>query len=446
MSQIVTKKNRSNLFKVAWVGSSFTTLFTAFLAAQNLASQIYNEYNYTGLGQACVLTIYCFQGVGSIFASHIKRSLSHRQGMVFGTIGYVAFVLMGAFTSACNKYSLDFALCHETPIYLLNIIISVLVGLGASIIWLTQSDYVNLCSDESTKGFYNGVFWSLMQMSQIIGSVLATFVLANTDQFTFYIILLAFGLFSIVMFAFTPRIPLQSREPDSILDRSEEAPKVRETLGVSLRKFWDALVCKKSSFLLIPKFLIGVVIAFYASYLSTIVDATLDPDAPVQYINERVGFVLIALALGEVSAGFTIGRLADKIHKIKLLHAIIVIPEVALIFSIVAYRTKIYPFALLAGYLWGYSDTALNSITGTIIGAYFNGTLEYFSIMRSLTGFGVVFGAGLSLAFKTAVITYSAIIIGSMFVLHGLFLYLWPNKLGSEDKESIKPLLLANDA
>lgn len=57
------------------------------------------------------------------------------------------------------------------------ILTAVFNGFGAGILWVAQGEYVTLCATEETKGFYFSYFFIIFMISQIIGNLVAAFVL-----------------------------------------------------------------------------------------------------------------------------------------------------------------------------------------------------------------------------------------------------------------------------
>jgi len=424
---------KKNLYRVVFIGLCFMLLFTAFQSAQNLVSQIYKELKYDGLGQICLFSIYGALGIGNMFASHFKRKLSHKAGMLLGSFFYTLFIACGAIASYCHKYEIEALYCERSSIYAMNIVSAILLGSSGSVLWLSQSDYVNQCTNEKTKGLFNGVFWSLMQLCQIIGSLIATFVLGNTDQFIFYMLLLTFGCVSIVMFIFLPSVGND--------DQSSASGKPTEPISESLKKFFKTFLDGESYFISIITFLSGMIIASYAAFLPALIEITVVSDDHA-YINKRTGFVLIALAIGEVLAGIIVGRLADMYNKTKLLNITIMIAETALAMTMAAYLSESYVVVIFSWFVWGFTDNTINTLASSTIGAYFNGKLEMFAIYRFMQGLGVVFGAVLTILIPTSKLYLFFIISGiTMLVLHFFFL---ATKVDKEPKEEETESLLSN--
>lgn len=52
---------------------------------------------------------------------------------------------------------------------------SVLVGIGAAVIWTGQGNFQTINSDEATVGRNGGIFWALMQCSLLFGNLYVYF-------------------------------------------------------------------------------------------------------------------------------------------------------------------------------------------------------------------------------------------------------------------------------
>ena len=412
----------SNIFNVIYIGLSFTILFTAYHSAEDMVNQIYKQLHYDKLGQICVFTIYLFMGLGSIFSSHIKRGLSHRVGLTLGASGYVSFLSVGCLTTWCGLYDTGEFMCTTGLIYTLNVITASFVGIGASLLWLSQADYTNQCASPSTKSRYNGIFWALFQLSQLIGTGMSTLVLRYTNQFIFYLILLGFAFASLILFSFLPHVHKHEGQP------VEEAQ--LEPFSQSVSKFGRALIHKKALPLNFLMFMTGVVLAFNAGYLNIIANniATVNyaedhipPEIPDNIANEKVSIVFIGLAVGEVSSGLLISLVGDAMNKVLLLNLVVLIPELAMILAVVAYGTSSYPLMIFVGFLAGASDASLNTAIGSTIGAHFGGALEMFSVVRFLLGFATMYGSIVAIFVEERVYLYTAITFGAVLILQTMF-------------------------
>ena len=82
----------------------------------------------------------------------------------------------------------------------------ILNGLGASVLWVAQGEYFSKCATEESKGFYFGLFWSIYQGSQILGSFFGGLIFGqNYSKTLFFIIMSSIALLATISFGFTRR-------------------------------------------------------------------------------------------------------------------------------------------------------------------------------------------------------------------------------------------------
>jgi len=373
---------KANLFRVIYLALCFMMLFTAYFAGQNLMTQIYKQLGYDNLGPLCFSTIFGVFALTSIFSSHYYKKISAKTGIVYGSSVYVLFIFAGTVATYCDKYKPSTSICSASSIYALNIITAGFLGVGAAFLWLCQSTYVNACALEETRGMFNGVFFSIFQISQILSGVIATVVLGTMDQFSFYVVLVIFGGIAVTMFTLMKE-PVPYGEVAKVEEREE-------TINEALVEFGRTIRENKYRFLYMAIIFTGVGTSFYASTLGTIVGTTADSVDP-QVINKMTGYVFIVLALGAISAGITIGKLADKYDKVKVLIGTMIAVEIALFLTFMTSLQKSFPLATISGAFWGYVDSALNTLIVVIIGSRFNSSPQVFSAYRFLANVGATF-------------------------------------------------------
>jgi hypothetical protein len=349
-------------------------------------------------------------------------------------MGPVVFIFAGAFTTFCSKYKPETSLCESSFIYGFNVFCAAFLGVGCSFLWICQGIYVDACADEKTKGLFNGIFWSIFQSSQILSSTLATFILGSTDQFTFYSILMVFAIFAIGMLTFV-RPPVER-------NTNTQVNTANETLGEAVKKLFEAMGEKQYFFLFIPIFFSGVAIACYINFLGAAIVSTID-STNVNVINQSIGYVFMVLAVGEVAAGLSMGRLADTYNKISLMNITIVINEGALLFTLLACVFKSYACTLVAALLWGYGDTSIQTMINAVIGSMFGGKVELFSAYRFFQSTGFMYSTIFCILVPpTNPVTYVLIIAGSMLALHTLFYKYIPADDKSQDYKLLDEKLL----
>src|SRR5688572_15015796 len=104
---------RGNIFKVVYIGLSFMMLFTAYTTAQNLTTLIYRQLGFEHLGEICIFTIYAFLAAGNLLASHFKHSFSVKKSLVYGSLTFSVFLLVGVLSTYCGNSKSDSLFCNS---------------------------------------------------------------------------------------------------------------------------------------------------------------------------------------------------------------------------------------------------------------------------------------------------------------------------------------------
>jgi len=358
---------------------------TSFSAAQNLMTPIYRHLHFANLGQVCLFTLYAVICLTSLVSTYVSTKISIKTGLLGGASTYIIFILGGTLATYCHKFEdQTLYVCQTSFIYYYNVFAAGCLGVGAAFIWLSQGVYVNRCASEKTRGLFNGIFLSIMQFSQILGSTIAAADLGYTDEFTFYCILSCFAIIGAMMFVFLP-------DPAAYQEKEEE-PQFMMTLQESLKSFLRTLISKKYYFLFIAMAFSGLGVAFYATYLSTAVETTIS-SLDHHIIERNISLVFLVLAIAEILAGISIGSLADKTNKVKLMGCTFVIFEGALLFNFLSLYMGSYNLSIVYGALFGYADTACNTMINVVIGSRFKASAELFSCYRFFQAIGCMIAA-----------------------------------------------------
>ena len=102
--------------------------------------------------------------------------MSLKIGMFSSAFGYVFFLGAGVMACACehseNEPKPNYFFCSEGVIVSINLLCAAILGFTACIIWVAQSGYITLLCDPTSKAKFFGIFWALLQSSQIIGRFL----------------------------------------------------------------------------------------------------------------------------------------------------------------------------------------------------------------------------------------------------------------------------------
>lgn len=163
------------------LGLSFCCIFMAFSVSQNF--QTSSDHKKQGANALGILYA-CFT-LANFVSSFIVSSLGSKMCLILGSFTYVLFV-------AANIVYVE----------LLLYLSSGLLGLGASVLWTAQGAYISNCSalheqqlglpTSSTLGFFNGLFFSIFQVNQLLGNLLAAALFkADVSTGTIFIVMTA---------------------------------------------------------------------------------------------------------------------------------------------------------------------------------------------------------------------------------------------------------------
>ena len=143
----------------------FFLIFAAYNVVQNFATTLDPSLGSLSLGILFIVWIFA----SLTFATSLVNVLTSKYAMIVGTITYTLYSL-----STINII---------TPIY---ISASVLIGIGASIVWIGQSKFTTKSANEhemllnkpmdSFLGTFNGIFGIYLNFSIFIGQLIAGFI------------------------------------------------------------------------------------------------------------------------------------------------------------------------------------------------------------------------------------------------------------------------------
>lgn len=170
-SQLELQLPKNHTRDVHILSLAFLLIFLAYGAAQNLQSTLNTEEN---LGTTSLGILYLSFTFFSVFASLVVRILGSKNALIIGTSGYWFYV-------AANL----------KPSWYTLVPASLYLGFCASIIWVGQGTYLtstarsyaadNNLHEGAIIGDFNGEFWALFALHQVIGNLI-TFALLRNNQ------------------------------------------------------------------------------------------------------------------------------------------------------------------------------------------------------------------------------------------------------------------------
>jgi MFS family permease len=118
-------------------------------------------------------------GIGSLMSTAIINKFGTRFSLFIGGIGCIIQILVTILPNL-KSHDPDFFLSHDVIIACLFVACTI-NGFTVGVLWTAANQYIAESSTEENAGFFFSYFWSFFQGSQIIGNIIAAFVLGYLD-------------------------------------------------------------------------------------------------------------------------------------------------------------------------------------------------------------------------------------------------------------------------
>lgn len=344
---------------------AFLLVFSAYGAVQNLESTVNDEGD---LGTISLGILYVSFMVFSLFASLFVRKLGSKNALLLGTTGYWLF-------TAANLM----------PNWYTMVPASVYMGFCASIIWVGQGTYLTSTARSHARdcnihegtviGNFNGEFWGIYATHQVIGNVLALFLLKDgkdgdsTGATMLFFVFLCILTFGCILMCFL-------RRKDGIIDeQSKESSVSCVSFVVSVAKTVVKPLFDIRILLIIPLFAYsGLQQAFvWAEFTKKIVKPALG--------ESGIGGSMAVYGAADAICSLVAGRLTSSVTSVTWIvvggcsaHAIV------LLWILLKYGTTsgvlgvVYPLLMAAAL--GIGDGVFMTQTNALLGMLFKHDLE----------------------------------------------------------------------
>ncbi|CDW80279.1 major facilitator superfamily protein [Stylonychia lemnae] len=410
-----------NIWKAQQLALGFLVLFIAQSSALNLQSKVMNQNGFGPLGNynLAVLSIFCVLG-GFLSTTMIKR-LGINITLVIGTIGIAQWILCSVLPALKNnepdKHKRDtYVIYSDAFIYSIMIISSCICGMATGFVWTAQGVYTAECATVESKGFYFSCFWTTYTFSQVVGNLIAAFVLGSMDQSNYFYIMAGIAVSACLIFG-TLRKPkkfdsnksdhaatllqFDSSNDSNILEEQLKLQQMKknqqeqiqnQSIWENIKSVWACFIQKRMRLFLPENFWTGVSISYYTGMLVPIMTASIsltDDDSQSQF--KKAMLAMVALGVGEMMGGQIIGLVVDKVNsKVAcIVNLVIMIVMFAFTFGfLVDYRYTWLTFVMT--FLWGLQDSAVNTHVFEMLGFEFDNNDDAFaiySLIQSLASF-----------------------------------------------------------
>ncbi|KAI1884668.1 hypothetical protein AGOR_G00228790 [Albula goreensis] len=376
------------VFNVVILGIGFLLIFTAFTTCGNIEQTVIKHVEnqtFVGSGYHSLGIIYGVFSVSNLFAPTVVAILGPQITMFLSGIlysGYIAVFILPA------TWSLYFT--------------SVLIGVGAAMLWTAQGHFLVQNSDAATINRNTGVFWGLLQCSMLFGNLYIYIdwngitEITDSNRKTMFMVLLVVSVLGTLCFVVLRKPPpqeeiLSEEEGQSLLSarviyKQRAASAVREAksdLGTMLQLLRSRTILLLSCCMAYS----GLELSFYSGVYGTCLGATAHFGKSAKSL---IGLSGIVVGIGEIIGGGLFGLVCKNnrlrrtsvvflgmvVHFIAFYLIFLNIPDDApvVLKTSSQHETYLVPsvsIALLCSFLLGLGDSCFNTQLYSILGCVY---------------------------------------------------------------------------
>ncbi|TNM97087.1 UNC93-like protein MFSD11 isoform X2 [Takifugu flavidus] len=398
------KPEGKKFLNIIILGFSFMFLFTAFQTCGNIEQTVIKSFNSTefhGSGYTSMSIIYGVLSAFSLVAPVVVTVIGPQLSMFFSGLMYSCYIAMFIYPYTWSFYAA-----------------SVLVGLGAAVLWTAQGNVLTINSTDNTIGRNSGIFWAIFQLSVFFGNLYIYCAwhghvhITDKDRQTVFISLTVISLVGCFLL-FLIRKPdpepapseasqalLQSEQTDS-MDSTTSSPRTA-LCSQAVDAFVKACKIFVTKEMLLLSFSIaytGLELTFYSGVYGTCIGAMAEFGHDAKSL---IGISGICIGVGEILGGGVFGMLNKSSrfgrNPVVLLGFITHYVAFYLIFINIASDAPIAPeagtdlpayikpsvqLALFCSFLLGLGDSCFNTQLLSIVGFMFrNNSAPAFAVFR----------------------------------------------------------------
>lgn len=372
-------------FNVVILGVGFLFIFTAFTTCGNIEQTVVKTLEnatFTGSGYHSLGIIYGVFSFTNLIASMVVTVIGAKITMFLSGLLYSGYIAVFVIPTTWAFY-----------------LTSVLIGIGAALLWTAQGHFLVENSEASTINRNTGMFWGLLQCSMLFGNLYIYFAwngqteISDGSRRTLFLALLVASVLGTLSFLVLRKVP---HEEEMLSD--EEGQSLLPTRTMYKRRANTAMQDTKSEFKTILQLIktktilllspcmaySGLELSFYSGVYGTCIGATAQFGAAAKGL---IGISGIVVGIGEIVGGGFFGLMCknNRFRRTSVVFLGMVVHFVAfyLIFlnipddAPVAFKTNTLtsPYltpsvsiALLCSFLLGLGDSCFNTQLYSILG------------------------------------------------------------------------------
>jgi MFS family permease len=275
-------------FNIWAVSFAFLALFSAYNTLQGYVTTLFPS----GLGNQSLSILYGSVAVFVFFGTPLVQLLGARLAMFLGALCYVAYIA---------------SLILVVPDVVL--IMSVVIGFGAAVLWVALGVWVTQNSTQTTRGRNMGIFWSVFQVSNVLGP-LSTFLIfprlrSESVLFAGFTVCGVVGVSMLLLLrpidpAAGPPIPGADVPIASRTSCRERMAWFYTSVRGSVVSSFRMILTFEMATLMPLVWFSGCELSFWSGAF------------PLLFPSTEVGLVLTFIGIGEVIGGIAMGHLGDR--------------------------------------------------------------------------------------------------------------------------------------
>uniref|UniRef100_A0A8C7VME3 Uncharacterized protein n=1 Tax=Oncorhynchus mykiss TaxID=8022 RepID=A0A8C7VME3_ONCMY len=266
------------IYNVVILGLGFLLIFTAFTTCGNIEQTIVKSLDndtFTGSGYHSLGIIYGIFSFSNLLAPTVVAIIGPQFTMFFSGILYSGYVAVFITPSTWSFY-----------------FTSVLIGIGAAMLWTAQGHFLVENSDASTINRNTGMFWALLQCSMLFGNLYIYFdwngriEISDRSRKTIFIGLLVTSVLGTLSFlALRKTFPTE----EEMLNEEEGQPLLSSRTMLCFYQYGV---------------IVGLELSFYSGVYGTCIGATTEFGVAAKGL---IGISGIVVGIGEIVGGGVFG-------------------------------------------------------------------------------------------------------------------------------------------
>ncbi|XP_035035575.2 UNC93-like protein MFSD11 [Hippoglossus stenolepis] len=375
-------------FNVVILGVGFLFIFTAFTTCGNIEQTVVKSLEngtFTGSGYHSLGIIYGIFSFSNLLAPAVVTVLGPKISMFISGLLYSGYIAVFIIPSTWSFY-----------------FTSVLIGIGAALLWTAQGHFLVENSEASTINRNTGMFWALLQCSMLFGNLYIYFdwngraEISDSSRKNIFLSLLVTSILGTLSFLVLRR----SHHEEDMLSE-EEGRLLLSTHTMYKHRASSAMQDAKSEFKTILQLLksktilllspcmaySGLELSFYSGVYGTCIGATTQFGLAAKGL---IGISGIVVGIGEIVGGGLFGLLCKNnrfrrtsvvflamvVHFVAFYLIFLNIPDDApVVFKTTTqknpYLTPSVSIALLCSFLLGLGDSCFNTQLYSILGCVY---------------------------------------------------------------------------